>query len=84
MTVSVTFPGKNPGIPAIVPAGSIVVFSSYVFHRSGPNLTDKLRRVYLAQYSPRMILDLKGKQYGQATPFLKNGEVVWTEGSPII
>lgn len=76
--------GKDPGIPAIVPAGSIVVFSSYVFHRSGPNLTDKLRRVYLAQYSPRTIYNLEGKQWGQATPFLKNGEIVWTEGSPII
>jgi ectoine hydroxylase-related dioxygenase (phytanoyl-CoA dioxygenase family) len=69
--------GKDPGIPAIVPAGSVVVFSSYVFHRSGPNLTNKLRRVYLPQYSPTVILDLKGKQWGQAVPFLKNGEIVW-------
>ena len=69
--------GKNPGIPAIVPAGSIVAFSSYVFHRSGPNLTDKFRRVYLPQYSPKIILDLKGKQWGQAVPFLKNGENIW-------
>jgi ectoine hydroxylase-related dioxygenase (phytanoyl-CoA dioxygenase family) len=71
--------GKNPGIPAVVPAGSIVVFSSYVFHRSGPNLTDKLRRIYLAQYTPEIIRDLQGKQWGQAVPFLKNGENIWRE-----
>jgi ectoine hydroxylase-related dioxygenase (phytanoyl-CoA dioxygenase family) len=71
--------GKNPGIPAIVPAGSIVVFSSYVFHRSGPNLTDKLRRIYLPQYAPEIIRHPDGKQWGQAIPFLKNGEIVWHE-----
>jgi hypothetical protein len=71
--------GKDPGIPAVVPVGSIVVFSSYVFHRSGPNLTDKLRRIYLPQYSSTVIRNLQGKQFGQAVPFLKNGENVWRE-----
>lgn len=71
--------GKDPGIPAIVPTGSIVAFSSYVFHRSGPNLTDKLRRIYLPQYSSTIIRDLKGNPWGQSVPFLKNGENVWRE-----
>jgi len=71
--------GKEPGIPAIVPAGSIVAFSSYVFHRSGPNLTDKFRRVYLPQYSSTIIHDLQGKPWGQTVPFLKNGENIWRE-----
>ena len=71
--------GKDPGLAAVVPAGSIVVFSSYVFHRSGPNLTDKLRRVYLSQYSSEVILNKEGKPWGQAVPFLKNGEIVWRE-----
>jgi hypothetical protein len=66
--------GKDPGVPVIVPAGSIAAFSSYIFHRSGPNLTDKLRRIYLPQYSPTVILDLQGKPWGQSVPFLKNGE----------
>jgi ectoine hydroxylase-related dioxygenase (phytanoyl-CoA dioxygenase family) len=69
--------GKDPGIPVIVPAGSVVAFSSYVFHRSGPNLTSNLRRVYLPQYSPVVIRDLQGKLWGQDVPFLKNGENVW-------
>ena len=73
--------GKNPGIPVIIPAGSIAAFSSYVFHRSGPNLTNKMRRIYLPQYSPEIIRNLKGEQWGQAVPFLKGGEIVWREGS---
>jgi ectoine hydroxylase-related dioxygenase (phytanoyl-CoA dioxygenase family) len=69
--------GKEQGICAEVPAGSIVVFSSYVFHRSGPNLTDRQRRVYLPQYSPGVILNKKEMPWGQSVPFLKGGEIVW-------
>jgi ectoine hydroxylase-related dioxygenase (phytanoyl-CoA dioxygenase family) len=72
--------GKDPGIPVEVPAGSIVAFSSYVFHRSGPNLTNQLRRIYLPQYSAEIIMTRDGKAHGQAIPFLKNGEIVWRPG----
>jgi ectoine hydroxylase-related dioxygenase (phytanoyl-CoA dioxygenase family) len=48
--------GGDPGDPVVVPAGSIACFSSTVFHRSGPNTTDRMRRVYLAQYSAEPIL----------------------------
>jgi ectoine hydroxylase-related dioxygenase (phytanoyl-CoA dioxygenase family) len=47
--------GNDPGDPVLVPAGSIACFSSTVFHRSGPNATDRMRRVYLAQYSSEPI-----------------------------
>ena len=47
--------GKEPGIPAIVPAGSLVVFSSLTFHRSGANTMDRMRRAYVTQYSPEPI-----------------------------
>lgn len=73
--------GRDPGMPVIVPAGSIVAFSSYVFHRSGPNLTERFRRVYLPQYSPSVILNTKGEPHGQAVPFLKNGENIWSSGT---
>ncbi len=53
----VGYRGGDPGIPAIVPAGSIVVFSSRTFHRSGPNVTDEYRRCYLAQYSAEPIMN---------------------------
>jgi ectoine hydroxylase-related dioxygenase (phytanoyl-CoA dioxygenase family) len=66
--------GDDPGVPAVVGAGSIVCFSSTVFHRSGPNATDHLRRVYVAQYSPEPILDADGRSpRHQAVPVLRGG-----------
>ena len=44
--------GDDPGVPVIVPAGTIVCFSSNTFHRSGFNTTKKPRRSP-AQPSPR-------------------------------
>jgi len=77
----VGYKGDDPGIPAIVPAGSIVVFSSRTFHRSGPNLTDQYRRCYLAQYSAEPIMNRDGtKLWGRAEPVLQNGERV---GPPV-
>jgi ectoine hydroxylase-related dioxygenase (phytanoyl-CoA dioxygenase family) len=49
--------GDDPGEPVVVPAGSIACFSSTLFHRSGPNTTDRMRRIYLAQYSAEPILN---------------------------
>lgn len=64
--------GKEPGIPAIVPAGSLVVFSSLTFHCSGANTTDRMRRAYVTQYSPEPILRPEDNQpMHLAVPFLK-------------
>ena len=71
----VGYQGPDPGEPVICPAGSIAVFSSTCFHRSGSNRTDKPRRVYLAQYSPEAILK-EGKAIICAEPFLENGRRV--------
>jgi ectoine hydroxylase-related dioxygenase (phytanoyl-CoA dioxygenase family) len=49
--------GDDVGDPVVVPAGSMACFSSTVFHRSGPNATDHIRRVYVAQYSAEPVLD---------------------------
>jgi ectoine hydroxylase-related dioxygenase (phytanoyl-CoA dioxygenase family) len=68
--------GSEKGIPANCPAGSIVVFSSTTFHRSGPNNTNKLRRAYAIQFSPQPIYEADGSLKGLAEPFLKNGERV--------
>ncbi len=72
--------GDDPGEPIIAPAGSIAVFSSLTFHRSGPNPTGLMRRVYLTQYSPAPILNKPGgiTQY-YAEPFLKNGLPVFSD-----
>jgi ectoine hydroxylase-related dioxygenase (phytanoyl-CoA dioxygenase family) len=54
--------GEDPGDPVVVRAGSIVCFSSTVLHRSGPNTTDRMRRVYVAQYSAEPLLDETGSR----------------------
>jgi len=52
--------------------------TSRSFHRSGFNRTNKMRRVYLPQYSPEPIINPKSGQAGGFTiPFLKNGVNVY-------
>jgi ectoine hydroxylase-related dioxygenase (phytanoyl-CoA dioxygenase family) len=66
--------GSDPGIAVEVPAGSVVAFSSIVFHSSGTNTSDQMRRVYLAQYSCEPIMTADGsKLSGSAEPLLRNG-----------
>lgn len=65
----VGYSGDDPGEPIIAPAGSIAAFSSTVLHRSGPNTTDRLRRVYLAQYSAQPIRNPDGSLRREAVPF---------------
>ena len=73
----VGYRGDEPGVPVIVPAGSIAVFSSRTFHRSGQNSTDKMRRCYLTQYSAEPIMNKDGSElWGQAIPLLQNGQLV--------
>lgn len=70
--------GDDPGVPVIVPAGSIVAFSSTLFHRSGANKTNRPRRSYLCQYSLEPILTKDGsKPWCAAVPFLKDGQNVF-------
>ena len=70
----VGYHGDDPGEPAIVPAGSIVVFSSRTFHRSGANMTNDYRRCYLAQYSAEPIMNRDGSElWGRAEPILVDG-----------
>ena len=71
------YTGSDPGDAAVVPAGSIVAFDSFVLHRSGPNQTDRMRRVYLPQYSSAPILRPDGKPWAMATPFIRGGQVVY-------
>lgn len=68
--------GDDPGVPVIAPAGSIAVFSSTCFHRSGPNKTSQMRRAYAAQFSPEPILEPDGSLKGLAEKFLVGGKRV--------
>jgi ectoine hydroxylase-related dioxygenase (phytanoyl-CoA dioxygenase family) len=74
---AVCYFGSDPGMPVTASAGSIVCFSSTVIHRSGANLTDRLRRVYLLQYSADVIMDKSGTEpWGAFEQFLGDGEIV--------
>lgn len=76
----VGYHGDEPGTPVMVPAGSIAVFSGLAFHRSGFNTTNKMRRVYLAQYSAAIGHLEDGTPLGQPEPFLQNGARVEASG----
>jgi len=69
--------GDDPGVPVVVPAGSIAVFSSLVFHRSGPNQTDRQRRALVSQYSPEVLMNEAGTgPQNLDVPLLKAGRKV--------
>ena len=66
--------GSDPGDPVLCPAGSIALFNSVTFHRSGWNRTSRMRRVYLIQYSHKPIMRQDGQPWGRTEPFLVNGQ----------
>lgn len=66
--------GDEPGVPVIAPAGSVAVFSSVCFHRSGANQTNQQRRVLVCQYSKDGIVNPFTEEKKQnAIPFIENG-----------
>ncbi len=44
------FDGDDAGVGLPVRRGSVLVFSSLILHRSGPNTTDRHRRAWILQY----------------------------------
>ena len=76
------YTGDDPGEPMVVPAGSVVAFSSVNFHRSGPNTSPNMRRVYLAQYSSEPLMKGDGSRvWAIATPFMNDGRIVYDKAS---
>ena len=48
----VGYTGGERGVPVELPRGGMGVFSSLTLHRSGPNLTDGVRKGYIVQFIP--------------------------------
>ena len=70
----VGYTDDDPGIAIEVPAGSVVAFTSYNFHRSGADTSEAMRRVYLPQYSWASIVHSDGSgPKGMAVPFIADG-----------
>ena len=68
--------GDEEGDLVDVPAGSIAVFSSTSFHRSGPNTTDGMRRAYALQFAEKPVHEEDGSIMGLTEQFLKDGKRV--------
>lgn len=54
--------GDDPGTPVPLRKGGMAVFSSLMFHRSGPNTSDGERKAYIVQYSAANVRDGKTGQ----------------------
>ena len=69
--------GNSEGVALEVPAGSVVAFSSRLLHTTGANRTSKLRRVYLAQYTPEVMLNPGTRRLRRnAVPLILDGRQV--------
>ena len=68
--------GSPSGTLLPVPAGSVIVLSGLLPHRSGLNASDAVRRAYLCQFSPRPVVDDRGQAIQMAVPLLRNGLAV--------
>jgi ectoine hydroxylase-related dioxygenase (phytanoyl-CoA dioxygenase family) len=74
------YAGADPGLPVIAPAGSLVVFSSTLLHRSGENRSGEPRRAYIVQYSAAPIENPDGAVRHFADPMLRAGQRVGPPG----
>jgi ectoine hydroxylase-related dioxygenase (phytanoyl-CoA dioxygenase family) len=52
--------------PVEAPAGSIVVFSSLTPHKTGPNVTDGVRKAYIVQFAPDGAVAWRAGERGEA------------------
>ncbi len=69
--------GDDPGDLVNVPAGSLAVFHSDIFHVSGHNRSEHPRVAYITQYGSEPILGKEGQGVWLAgRPFLKGGKSV--------
>ncbi len=68
--------GAADGDLVSMPAGSLMLMSGLIPHRSGVNTTDAIRRAYLCQFSPQPVLDDRGQAIQMAAPVLRGAEPV--------
>lgn len=72
----VGYVGNDAGEAIAVPAGSIVVLASDLFHCSGANVSDSPRRAYLASISSEPVRDHGGALWNLAVPLMRDGLAV--------
>ena len=79
----VGYEGDDPGVLVEMPAGSVAVFTSTSLHRSGANTTSRLRRAYLTQYTRAPLRSSNGELWGQAVPFVSEGQYVYDPSTDV-
>jgi phytanoyl-CoA hydroxylase len=66
--------GDDPGTPVPLKKGSMVVFSSLLFHRSGPNVSNHVRKGYIVQFFPSQAVNVKTGKPFRKMMIAKNGK----------
>ena len=79
----VGYEGDDSGVLVEMPAGSVAVFTSTSLHRSGANTTSRLRRAYLTQYTREPLRSSNGELWGQAVPFVSEGQYVYDPSTDV-
>lgn len=70
-------PAGTEGVVIEARAGDVVAFSSLTLHATGANRSDRPRRVYLAQYTPEVMLNPGTRHLRRnAIPLLQGGKQV--------
>lgn len=70
--------GDDPGVPVELTRGSMVVFQSLLFHRSGPNTSSDTRKAYVLQYSvDRMRHAVTGKMFHNGPVIARDGQAAY-------
>ncbi len=68
---------ESTAIPVEMKAGQVAIFSSLMLHKSGPNVSNEIRRGYVPQYHvPNVIAEVDGKPHGDQWPVLRGGKRV--------
>lgn len=67
----------NQGVPAPIPAGSMIAMQSLTFHKSGVNRSQGMRKAYIVQYSAAGLRDAKtGEILPDKRPVTRLGQPV--------
>lgn len=69
--------GEDPGTPVPLRKGSMVAFHSLLFHRSGPNLSNGMRKAYIVQYSQA------DARHGVSGFTFDNGPIIALDGKKV-
>ncbi len=66
--------GEDQGMPVPMKKGDMLVFSSLLFHKSGPNTSNNVRKGYIVQFYPTHAVNIKTGRPFKKMIIAKNGK----------